>query len=117
MCLLIACASQKEVGSGASFRLSLGATARAAGAIVRFVEVASDSRCPAAVTCVWEGDADVRIAVNDEIVSVHTASSGPRSARVEGLTIELIELRPRPSASPATNVPYEVELRAIASAR
>ncbi|MCC7124470.1 MAG: hypothetical protein IT178_06465 [Acidobacteria bacterium] len=70
---------------------------------VTFVGVESDSRCPTGVTCVWEGDAAVRIAVrrdddSPELLLLHTADAAQRRGRAAGFTFVLDRLEPRPTA-------------------
>jgi hypothetical protein len=110
--LLCGCAINGGPRPGDSFRLRVGEMVRAGEVTIRFVEVACDSRCPVAVTCVWEGDAEVRIAVDGETVSLHTAGNEPHARTLGNITVELLELHPRPHAPPETTPPYEAELRA-----
>ena len=86
-----------ELQPGASARL--GATDRT----VVFEAVESDGRCPTGVTCVWEGDAVVRISIgsaNDTrtILKLHTSGDAGREAEHGGFVVRLIALTPYPSS-------------------
>ncbi len=89
----------------ASLTLSAGETVRIPNRSVHvtFVRVESDSRCPTGVTCVWEGDAAVRIAVRrddgpSESLLLHTADTAGRRGSAAGFTFALDRLEPRPTA-------------------
>ncbi|CAN5717116.1 hypothetical protein BH23GEM10_BH23GEM10_12130 [soil metagenome] len=65
---------------------------------IMFRGVVQDSRCPADVTCVGEGDAQVRLAVAVarrawERVDLHT-SLEPKAVTFEGYVIRLVEVAP-----------------------
>lgn len=65
---------------------------------IMFRGVVRDSRCPTDVTCVWEGDAQVRLAVAVarhawERVNLHT-SLEPKAVTFEGYVIRLVEVAP-----------------------
>jgi hypothetical protein len=87
---------------GDTFALKAGQVARVgnAGVLVGFRGVAADSRCPSDVTCVWQGDAELRIHATIGRLAwtpfaLHTALE-PRSARFEGYTITIVNLEPVP---------------------
>ena len=54
-----------EAALGQEFSLTVGRTASVSGQQLelKFVEVVTDSRCPAGVTCVWQGEASCLIEV------------------------------------------------------
>lgn len=68
---------------------------------IRFAEVTQDSRCPVDVTCVWGGNAAVRIDVttngrSEESLTLNTAK-GPafvNEAVYEGFKVKLVDLKP-----------------------
>ena len=73
------------------------------GLEVTFEAVVEDSRCPAGVSCVWEGDAVVRIRIDGAGVkpSIHTLHTNERGTREIGhrdMRIHLISLTPLPTA-------------------
>ena len=83
----------------------------AGGAVLRvtFERVANDSRCPADVQCVWEGDAVVVLAVSgsatgDCAVELHTAASLERERRCGVYAVRLLRLSPE-RASAAVPIP------------
>ena len=83
--------------------------------LVRFDTVTDDSRCPADVQCVWEGNATARVTVDSAGIS---ASAEFRTARLEpvrlfGWTLELRQLRPARTTQTAPKPDdYVVTLRA-----
>jgi hypothetical protein len=111
-------AHTSRVALGAEFTLaqkgsaSLGDT----GYLVTFAEVLEDSRCPAAVDCIWEGNARVSIAfiefdhwggnaveVIDQFnVELNTSARFSGTAIQGGFRIELKKLAPTPRADTAT---------------
>lgn len=107
-----------EAAAGRTFELGPNETARITGLgiLVAFRGVAQDSRCPTDVTCVWEGDASLRIRASSANTDwtpfdLHT-SLDPRSARIDGHTITVVGLTPSPvSDRPIANDRYRVTLR------
>jgi hypothetical protein len=72
-----------------------------------FDGVENDSRCPADVVCVWEGDATVHFSIgftNREILApvrlleLHTGGSAPHAASGYGYRVTLTGLEPLPRA-------------------
>jgi len=80
---------------------------------VRFVRVAEDSRCPASVTCVWEGNARVVVHVSGSADSLlNTNSSSGADALQSGairITLAAVEPEPRQPNEPAST--YRIRLR------
>jgi hypothetical protein len=107
-----------ETEAGRTFELAPGETARIAGLgiLVAFRGVASDSRCPSDVTCVWAGDAALRIRATEGRAEwmpfdLHT-NEDPRSATIGGHTITVVGLTPEPvSDRTIANERYRVTLR------
>jgi hypothetical protein len=56
-----------EVSLAQEFSLSPGQSARVRGEnlTIKFIKVASDSRCPQGATCVWAGEASSQVEVTD----------------------------------------------------
>jgi hypothetical protein len=113
--LLTRCSSANpETRPDQPLRLHFGETAAVAGSStgVTFADV-SDSRCPATVSCIWAGDAAVRLdEQNGESVTLHTNSSaGPQSARLGGLVITLERVEPEPAEKALSKNDYVVTLR------
>ena len=79
--------------------LRYGSTMTIAGKAITFTDV-NESRCPKDVTCVWAGDAAVRLESGGEVLVLHTnGSAGPSEGKLAGLTITLIEVKPEPVGS------------------
>jgi hypothetical protein len=100
--MISSCGSAKGVTPGEPFQLTYGDEAETDGVTIRFAEIVAESRCPRSVTCVWAGDAEIRLLLmkGDERQSLrlHTAGTAemPSSASAMGLRIELVELVPYP---------------------
>jgi hypothetical protein len=81
---------------------------------VAFVEILADSRCPADVLCVWEGDAAAKIMIrpigrDPEIIDLHTHEAWGRERDLGAWRIMLLEVVPYPESAtipidPATYV-------------
>jgi hypothetical protein len=105
-----------EVGS--TFDLRPGQTARigSSGLVVGFRGVAGDSRCPVDVTCVWAGDATLRIRLamrggDWSPFDLHT-NLEPRTAAYTGFTVSVVGLSPDPrSDQKISSDRYTVTLR------
>ncbi len=71
-----------------------------------FEDVESDSRCPVRVTCVWAGDAVVRLRLEVPRArpvrhTLHTSEQLGRAITHEGTRIQLVTLEPLPSPEAA----------------
>jgi hypothetical protein len=74
---------------------------------LRFVRVASDSRCPTGVDCVWAGNAEVLVEVGtmnrrvSKTLKLNTNASPERPAedKYRGYTVKLVGLKPHPRAN------------------
>jgi len=90
---------------GQTFQLKPGQTARVGseGLLVGFRGVASDSRCPTDVQCVWAGDAEARVPVTvgnaDWTTLVLHTTLDPHSATFRTYKITLVELKPSPRST------------------
>ena len=102
------------------FTLAPGQTAEVAGTPLQltFQSVRDDSRCPADVTCIWEGDATVVLKVKDgtdeTTQELHTNEGGNRSRKVPAgdYTISLVRLDPATdSTRPIEAAAYRATLR------
>lgn len=107
-----------DAQAGRSFELRAGQGARIAGLGIQvfFRGVASDSRCPSDATCVWEGDAALRIRATAgradwTSFDLHT-SLDPQSARIGEHTLTVVGLTPSPATGRTIpNERYTVTLR------
>jgi hypothetical protein len=86
---------------------------------VRFVDVKEDSRCPANVTCVWAGNASVRIELStnrrdSQTVTLNTAGNAtlPGEVQYRRFRVRLVKLTPYPrSAGKIAQRSYTVTLQ------
>jgi hypothetical protein len=120
--LASACATStgavRPVGLDQETELSPGQSVQSGSLRVTFTRVDNDSRCPADVVCVWEGDALVKIEVsqqpNDPVGrELHTSgSAGARTVTYAGFQIELVRLSPAThSQQPIPAKDYRVVLK------
>jgi len=83
---------------------------------VTFASVAEDSRCPADVVCVWQGNAGVELGVRMGMgptfpLKLNTTVE-PRDARWQDLRFTLLEVRPYPRTDTPSKVEdYSIKLR------
>lgn len=97
------------IGDTTSLHLGESVAFGDTGIEVTFLRLAADSRCPIGVTCVWEGDAEVRVlletAEGRSEEGLHTALE-PQAVRIGGYMLELLDVLPYPiegqAADPAT---------------
>lgn len=87
-----------QAGDTVELRTGESAVLGSGGARITFTGVASDSRCPVDVTCVWAGDAHVRLDATgadggERVLDLHTAVP-PLQADFAGFTIRLIDVLP-----------------------
>ena len=74
---------------------------------VRLARVASDSRCPADVNCVWAGNAEVVVEVGGKgwrgrrtlTLNTSAAPERPREGRFGRYTLRLVGLAPQPRST------------------
>ena len=98
------------VSMGESFTLSLGESTRISGAsfVLMFVDVTGDSRCARNVTCVWEGNARVKLSLVGskggnspetglfmQELELNTSSRFERRVKLPGGFVELRGLEPQ----------------------
>ena len=91
------------VNVASPFTLAPGQTVLVEGTPLRvtFDRVGSDSRCPADVTCVWEGDAVVLVSVRTTDPApasheLHTAGRYPGEVEAGAYLLRLVGLAPVP---------------------
>lgn len=105
------------VQAGETLVLHVGEVGSIAGTTIRigFAGVLNDSRCPVDVTCVWEGNAEVRLGFAEagsgtDWRLLDTTGQG-RTTDYGGYRVRIVQLRPsmdtRTELDPAD---YEVEL-------
>jgi hypothetical protein len=87
---------------GVEFTLRTGGSGRLTNPpmVLRFERVESDSRCPVDTTCIWAGDALVRLSLEAsnqrESAVLHTNADLERSVAFQGHRITLVKLMPLP---------------------
>jgi hypothetical protein len=86
------------------FVLKMGETAALKGTPLRvtFEDVPEDSRCPAHVRCIWQGNAEVRLSL----------TSGKGSAPLVLNTVDRLDM---PSAALIPGFPYRLKLETLES--
>ena len=93
-----------RVRLGQEFKLRVGqrAAVEGEGLRVRFASVANDSRCPADVTCVWAGNAEVQIEAEAGgsreglRLNTHGGDRFPKESRHKQYSVGLVSLSPHP---------------------
>lgn len=99
--------------------IPVGATAKAQGGRVRvtFEERLQDSRCPANVVCVWEGDASVRVNIATDrsatTTELHTTLK-PKELLIDGYSVSLVGLLPYPGSAAEKQSPVALVRVALA---
>jgi len=98
--------------------LAIGRSARVpdTNVTVTVDDVTEDSRCPTGVTCIWEGDAVVKVRVTEGKAKpatylLHTSGRFSRTATHGKLKLQLAGVKPYPAAD--TRIPrtaYRVAL-------
>ncbi|GAA5520380.1 hypothetical protein LQ318_01520 [Aliifodinibius salicampi] len=71
------------------------------GISLQFSDVLEDSRCPKGVTCVWAGNAEIVIQLNDAEANLNTYLE-PKQTNIHEYKVQLLSLNPYPK--------YNVEL-------
>lgn len=102
------------------FQLAMGQSivVSATGLYIQFSRIIEDSRCPAAVLCVWAGQAKVALTVwghaanPEEIVLATGNLDTPSVQEVSGYRVELLGVQPYPQTpDPIPPQNYRVTLR------
>jgi hypothetical protein len=88
---------------GREFKIKYGQElmVKGQGLKVKFASVVDDSRCPANVTCVWEGDAKILIGVSRanarrSRLELHTNQKYTQAGKYRQYVIRLVALDPYP---------------------
>lgn len=94
---------------GSPFKLNAGRQVTVARLRIKFAAVTADSRCPSDVTCVWAGNAAVRLDVstnrsNGRSLTLNTGhtSSLTNEAQYQGYDLTLVDLSPYPRSDRQT---------------
>lgn len=100
---------------GESFTLMPGETLsnKAANLSISLAEVLEDSRCPKNTNCVWEGQAKVKLLVNEEAIELTLRSGKPDMAQQlfnNTYIIEAQQLNPYPDGTKLDPTAYRLQL-------
>jgi len=93
--------------------LAIGQSASLDGLAVTFEAVRTDSRCPATVECVWEGEAIVALTLGGAAHDVRVADPEARpedGVEVGAVVVFAAALTPEPRADAPVDVPHSVTL-------
>ena len=89
---------------GSTFNVRLGERSTLAGEnlTLTFVQVLEESRCPAGVQCIWEGNARVGVKAEKRpsppaTLELNTSGRYAREATYQGYTVQLLEVVPHPA--------------------
>jgi hypothetical protein len=63
---------------------------------IRFLSVAEDSRCPQGVTCVWAGNAAVRVKIGKSDAVTLNTGIAPKELEIGDHKVKLVGLTPYP---------------------
>ena len=95
--------SQQEVGKAV---LKIGESTTINDLRLTFRSVEGDSRCPTDVVCVWAGDAEIALKIEQAnraaVAALHTMLE-PKKTEWNGYTISLVSLTPVRRAADAVN--------------
>jgi hypothetical protein len=86
-----------ELGSPFELHLNQTELLESEGLLVTFAELLSDSRCPLAVLCVWEGEARILMRVEASgrpAIEIELSTLSP-ARTFDGYRIRLVQLAPR----------------------
>ena len=108
--LLAACGVAGQTARvGSEFKVKVGqmVTLNGGSLRVRFARVASDSRCPVDVTCVWAGNAEVLFEVSARggrgkrtlRLNTNASPERPGEGRYGRYTLKLVGLSPQPRSN------------------
>jgi hypothetical protein len=79
---------------------------------VQFTGIATDSRCPTDVTCVWAGEVVARLAIRSSGKSTQHEIKETESATVDRYTVTVLQVLPaRTSSQPIAAADYRVTLK------
>jgi hypothetical protein len=98
-----------EIGRSFPLRVASEVDVGGASLRIRFDRVSEDSRCPVGVTCIWEGDAVVRLTVTRDrastAVELHANARFAREHAYDGYLVRLLDLQPLPTAGGPVSPP------------
>jgi hypothetical protein len=116
-------APKDKVVKGKSVEVKLHESLQMDGLKVRFDAVTEDSRCPSDVTCIWEGQATIRLEIEQAgqkesvLLSTSLSPSITPLVKVMGHEIALVQLRPTSFTSKEKVTHYEAVLSVTPSGK
>lgn len=104
--------SQQELGR--SFSMKVGESITVGELRLTFRAVEGDSRCPTDVVCVWAGDGEIALKIEQAgkvaVAALHTTLE-PKKTEWDGYTIALVGLTPdRTSNTAISTADYRAEI-------
>ena len=94
--------TQREVGQ--AFDMKIGETISVGDLRLTFRSVESDSRCPIDAVCVWAGDAEIALKIEQgsqaAVAALHTTLE-PKKTEWNGYTIALVSVSPSRNSATA----------------
>jgi hypothetical protein len=104
--------SQREIGR--AFEMKIGETIGVGDLRLTFRSVDGDSRCPIDAICVWAGDAEIALKIEQgsqaAVAALHTTLE-PKKTEWNGYTIALVSIAPsRNSATALDPKDYRAQL-------
>ena len=104
--------AQREIGR--AFDMKIGETISVGDLRLTFRSVEGDSRCPIDAICVWAGDAEIALRIEQgsqaAVAALHTTLE-PKKTEWNGYTIQLVSVSPsRNSATDVKPADYRAQL-------
>ena len=97
-------ARRAELGRPIELKVGESVDVTGAGLRLTFRAVENESRCPADAVCVWAGDAEIALKIEQgtraAVASLHTTLQ-PQSVEFDGYDIALVSLAPYPYSGKA----------------
>jgi len=99
---------------GRSFSMKIGESITVGELRLTFSSVEGDSRCPTNVVCVWAGDGEIALKIEQgskaAVAALHTTLE-PKKTEWDGYTIALVTLTPeRKANAPVSPADYRAEI-------
>jgi hypothetical protein len=104
--------TQREVGK--AFEMKIGESFAINDLKLTFRNVEGDSRCPIDAVCVWAGDAEIALKIDQgsqsAVAALHTLTE-PKKVEWNGYTISLVTLTPvRQASKPVDPKDYRAQI-------
>jgi hypothetical protein len=104
--------SQQELGR--AFSMKIGESITVGELRLTFRSVEGDSRCPVDAVCVWAGDGEIALKIEQgnkaAVAALHTTLE-PKKTEWDGYTIALVSLTPaRKANAPVNAADYRAEI-------